>query len=207
MNGTCLRFAALLALLFATSCTWANVEPAPDLDLVHARSARPALGFDLRFTEDPRLLSPGADAEWAEEFDGEDLAEQTSLFRAALEGTGTFGSITRTPAVDGLHCAFELRSKSGVFGGGVWFALTLGSIPDLAQDEYSLTANVSAPGRQACTYRVRTSGKTFLWLPMLPVGLVQAAVRRGDLQQTVDALVTQLAKDGWLERQSFAARR
>jgi hypothetical protein len=200
MNATCLRFTALLALLFATSCMWANVEPAPDLDLVHARSARPALGFDLRFTEDPRLISPGADAEWAEEFDGEDLAEQTAIFRAALEGTGTFGSITRTQAVDGLHCAFELHWDSGVFGGGVWFALTLGLIPDLTLDEYLLTATVSAPGRQSSSYRVRTSGRTFLWLPMLPVGLVQAAVRRGELQQTVDALVTQMAKDGWLER-------
>jgi hypothetical protein len=30
--------------------------------------------------------------------------------------------------------------------------------------------------------------------------IAMAAVRRGDLQQPVDAFVTQLAKDGWLER-------
>jgi len=199
MKGTCLRFTALIALLFATSCMWANVEPAPDLDLVHARSARPALGFDLRFTEDPRLISPGADAEWAEEFDGEDLAEQTAIFREALEGTASFGPITRTPEGGGLHCAFELRSYRGIFGGGVWFALTLGVIPDCSMEDFELTAKVSAPGREPCVYRVRTSGRTFLWLPMLPVGLVQAAARRGDLQQTVDAMATQLAKDGWLQ--------
>ena len=120
--------------------------------------------------------------------------------RRRLEGTATFGPITRTQAVEGLQCAFELRSAPGSFGGGVLFALTLGTIPDCAYDDYLLTANVSAPGRQSCTYRVRTSGKTLLWLPLLPIGLVQLAPRRGDLQQTVDAMVTQMAKDGWLQQ-------
>ena len=78
--------------------------------------------------------------------------------RRRLEGTATFGPITRTQAVGGLQCAFELRSAPGSFGGGVLFALTLGTIPDCAYDDYLLTANVSAPGRQSCTYRVRTSG-------------------------------------------------
>jgi hypothetical protein len=195
-----MRITALLVLLAAPGCMWANVDPEPDLDLVPERSARPALGFDLRVIRDPRLLVPDVDVEWCEKRDGEDLAEETAIFRAALEGTGTFGSITRTQAVDGLHCAFELRSTPGTFGGGVFFALTLGLIPECAYDEYLLTANVSAPGRQSCSYRVRTSAKFLMWLPLLPIGLVQLAARRGDLQQTVDAMVTQLAKDGWLQR-------
>ena len=196
----CMRITALLVWLAAPGCMWANVEPEPDLDRVRASSARPALGFDLRVIRDRRLLAPGVDVDWRDERDGEDLAEDTAIFRTALEGTGTFGSITRTQAVDGLHCAFELRSTPGTFGGGVFFALTLGLLPDCAYDEYLLTANVSAPGRQSCSYRVRTSGKTILWLPLMPIGLVQLAARRGDLQQTVDAMVTQLAKDGWLQR-------
>lgn len=194
------RFVALAALLVAAGCMSTTVEPAPDLVRLRAESTRPAFGFDLRFARDPRLQRPGLPAESAQELDGEDLARETERFREALEGTQAFGAIERTHAAGGLHGTFELRESGGLACGGMFFGLSLGLIPDLQSTDYELTAHVSAPGKTARSYRVRTAGAFVLWLPLFPIGLVQSLTQRGELQQSVDAIVTQMAQDGWLAR-------
>lgn len=192
----------LFALLGATlaACTSVAVAPEPDLERVVAASRRPDLGFSLAQCKDGSLANPDYDVPEEPGLDGENLAMASAAFREALVETGAFGAITRTSAGTGLHCAFELRTCVGIVGGGVPFALTVGVIPDCGYDEWELVATVTGPGRAPSTYRARTSSSTFLWLPCLPIAIVQAFTQRGGFQETVDSIATQMANDGWLGR-------
>lgn len=190
----------LSALLGAVlvSCTSISVAPEPDLARTLAATRRPDLGFSLVQGTDERLRNENASARSYAMLEGDSLELATLAFREALVGTEAFGQIGRADAGQGLHCAFELRTIGGAALGGILFALTVGLCPDHAYEEYELVATVTAPGKEARTYRARTSSGTWLWLPLLPIGIVQQLTQRGGLQETVDSIATQMANGGWL---------
>lgn len=72
-------------------------------------------------------------------------------------------------------------------------------LPDVHGSHHELVARVTSPGRPPQTYTARSQSQTFVWVPLLPVGLWQAAFQSAPLQQAVDALVAQIAADGWLQ--------
>lgn len=188
----------LAALL--VSCTSISVAPEPDLARTQTVTRRPDLGFSLVQGTDERLRNENASPRGYGMLDGASLENATATFREALVATEAFGAIESTSTGNGMHCAFALRTIGGVALGGILFALTVGLCPDRAYDEYELVATVTAPGKESRTYRARTSSATWLWLPLAPIGVVQQLTQRGGLQETVDSIATQMAKDGWLGR-------
>lgn len=198
-RATKLLLTAVLVSLNSGCLTFVTVEPVLDAVPAPRAAQRPALDFGLHATLDPRLVAPELDGKAARELDGEDLAEATATFQGLLCATGAFASVERAPAGRRLHCELQARSAGMLHGGGVLFALTCGLVPELQTGADELVAQVTAPGRAPKSYRVTCHNSTWLWLPLLPVGLVQGLVQRFPPQQAVDALVAQMARDGWLE--------
>lgn len=186
---------APFALAFGGCCT---IDVTPLVANEIALGERPVLHVNLNATVDPSLLLRTVSQDLATELDGEDLAVATDDLRAALAATDAFASVVRGRPGQGLHCELRLRSFEMVHFGALFFVLSLGVLPELHSNEYELVAEVTAPGRTPRTYTVVGRGDTWLWLPLLPIGLVQSVTQRSAQQQTVDGLVAQMARDGWL---------
>ncbi|MEQ1633940.1 MAG: hypothetical protein ABL997_16285 [Planctomycetota bacterium] len=167
---------APFALAFGGCCT---IEVTPLVENEIALGERPVLHVNLSATVDPSLLLRTVSQDLATELDGEDLAVATDDLRAAFALTDAFASVVRGRPGQGLHCELRLRSFEMVHFGALFFEVT-------------------APGRTPRTYTVVGRGDTWLWLPLLPIGLVQSVTQRSAQQQTVDGLVAQMARDGWL---------
>jgi hypothetical protein len=196
---TPIRHLATALVLALASCRSVTVEPAAARPPALPASQRRPLDFELHVTDDPRLFSADLDESSTVVLDGEDIARLVPSFRGALEATTAFSTVTRARAGKRLHCDLSVRKCRAVWGGGFLLALSLGLLPDVEHQYYEIVARVSAPGRSPQTYTVRSHGQTFLWMPLVPVALVQLLVTSGTLQQTVDSLVAQIAADGWLE--------
>ena len=184
-------------LLLVSACTTIRVEPNVSLASVRGLQ-RPSLDFELHRTGGSWLVSTPLDRRSAEGLDGEDLAQATVPFRAALLATEAFAGVARAAAGRRLHCDVQMYRGGSTYAGGMFLGLSLGLIPDLGNQECEIVALVTAPGREPRTYRASGNASTWLWLPLVPVGIVQCASQRSVLQQTVDAIVAQMAQDGWL---------
>jgi len=191
------RSCALLSLALV-SCRTITVEPAGlALPRIPAER-RPALAFDLRYSTDAALAYPELDGH-VERFDGEDLAAETATLRDALVATQAFSSVRRGRPGRRLHCDLQVRAGFGTGTQMMSVVMTAGILPDIHSSHYELVASVTAPGRPPRTYTAKSDSETWVWLPLLPVGVCQLAFQSAPLQQAVDALVAQIAADDWLE--------
>jgi hypothetical protein len=194
------RLWSVTTVAAAAACTTIRVEPEPARDLPLPVPRVPALAFDLHVAEDPRLTNPGIDTTWVRELDGEDLAMATEPIVHALRETGAFGGVIRRKPGDALHCDLHLRRHAcGPSGGGFLLLLSSGVFPEFRSVYYELAARVTAPGKEPRSYRATCHAEDCLCVLLLPVGLVQGLTQRTALQQTVDAVVLQMAADGWLD--------
>ncbi len=91
---------------------------------------------------------------------------------------------------------------------GVLSALTLGFFPGRAFSESVLQAKVSRAGREPALYEFRCKCTNWIWLPLMPFGVVQMArygfdewSKPNGLPVLVEALVFRLEEDGWLSEE------
>ena len=136
----------------------------------------------------------------ARDYDGEHLYVETQRTRDHLLATGAFASARRAAGGEGLHCELHLAHAFHAGTQLMSVVLTAGVAPDRHQSDYVLTALVRAPGRAEQRYVVRCEAVTWVWVPLLPIGLAQLALQTDPLQQTFDALADALRADGWLAR-------
>jgi hypothetical protein len=186
--------------LLLASCTTITVEPQPLSLPALPAAARPALDFVLHTTKDPYLGLDFEGPRYASEsrVDGEDLARATATIRAALEATAAFASVTRGGAGQRLHCDLRVRFRPADGSGAMIIFMSAGVLPFATDSHHELVATVTAPGRAPQDYTFRCETYTFAWVPLLPVAIVQGLFQSSPLQQIIDALVAQMAHDGWL---------
>jgi len=192
---------ALLAATFTALAGCRSITVVPEAARLPTVAAgqRRDVTFDLRYDRHLLALDPAATDDVVA-YDGEDLYVEAQRVRDALVATGAFADVrrARTPRADTLHCDLHVRYAFDAGTQLMSIVLTAGVAPDRHRGDLLLEAVVRAPGRTQARYAFRTESVTWIWVPLLPIGLGQLALQRPPLQQTVDALVAQLAADGLL---------
>ena len=197
-----LRLLAMV-LPWLAACSTLSVEPPPATEFPLHPARPPALRFELVVDRVlPRRLFDTGSRD-PSELAGKPLARAARNFADYLRNTGAFAAVAsdaEAPADAQLSCNLRLHQRaSGLSADGLLLTMSCGLIPEFATFDHELEACVSAPGRAPRTYRAVCSEQGCVWLPGLPVALVQVLTRRSPMQQTVDAVVAQIAADGWLD--------
>lgn len=191
-----LRVSTIAALALG-SCTVYDTDAPTDLPAARAPESRTALSF----AAEEAFLLPAEDVPGGWDVSAPEPAADPKTWAAFFEDTGQVRVVA--PRGD-VHCALEFRRfDTGETASVFLSAITLTLLPGVTDGYGVLLATVSAADRAPVRYELRGTYTSWVWLPLLPVGIVQSFERglgspdtRPDL---VRALVRRMLDDGFLD--------
>lgn len=196
---------SLAPLLFASVAAGCasyriTIEPPPFDLAARAAHARGPLAVSLQSTYAPYVDGDLSRTDLYPR-DRELGRQDLERYRQALAATQQFAAVTLGGPGQGLHCALTVVSgREPAQPGRRWLSLllTLGQLSHEQREIVRLEAVVSAPGRAPASYRFEGRVTTDA------VGADDVQTRRpyslcGPENELARALVSHLAKDGWLE--------